>query len=80
MTYEGGHWRPSKRWRELILWGPYSLDQVCIGTMRRQPERDHVAGRHRFVRASKPAGCMVDIASWRTLLGEFMYASPHLSS
>ena len=34
-NYAGGYSKPSRRWRKLKLWGPYSLNQVKIGTMKR---------------------------------------------
>ena len=44
-VYAGGYWRTSKKWRELKLWGPYGLDQVCISTMRRPPKE---IGSHKY--------------------------------
>ena len=34
----GGYSRQSKRWRELTLWGPYSLHDVRISTINRRSE------------------------------------------
>ena len=44
-NYAGGYWRTSKRWRELKLWGPYSLDRVSISPMKR-PEQE--LGNHKY--------------------------------
>ena len=44
-VYAGGYWKTSKRWRELKLWGPYDLNQVCIGTMSRLPKN---IGNHKY--------------------------------
>ena len=41
----GGYSKPSKKWRELKLCGPYGLDQVKIATMKRQEAE---MGNHRY--------------------------------
>lgn len=43
--YAGGYSKPSKKWRELKLKGPYSLDQVGIRPVKRQ-EREF--GTHKY--------------------------------
>lgn len=41
----GGYWKTSKRWRELTLWGPYSLDQIGIVARNRQAKE---IGKHNY--------------------------------
>lgn len=57
--YAGGFHRVSKRWKDLTLWGPYSLDQVKIRLSRRKAwstKRYNIpAGRvARFVSDNEP--------------------------
>lgn len=43
--YAGGHYRYSKKWRELTLWGPFGLDDVKIEFFNR---RKTEIGNHRY--------------------------------
>lgn len=41
----GGDWYISRRWKELTLWGPFTLDQLKIRPMKRQASD---MGNHRY--------------------------------
>lgn len=43
--FAGGYWKISKRWRKLILWGPYDLNQIQISTCHRNAKS---IGNHKY--------------------------------
>ncbi len=53
--YAGGYLKQSRRWRELTLWGPYSLSVIRISKRRR---REGELGKHRY-----PGGIVGKIVS-----------------